>query len=295
MFNLFRRNKIATEVLGINERNVDYVYAKNPRKYFPLADDKVLCKEVLHQHHIACAETYGVIKRIGDIPTIWQQVQHYKKLAIKPANGSGGGGILILKKQDGHWMASGKKISDEKIFTHLARIIMGMYAFGSTDSVLIEQCIEPHPFFAEIFPAGVPDFRIILLNNQPIMGMLRVPTEKSDGKANLHQGGLGIGVDMNNGLLTHAYDGQQYHESHPDNNNPILGKTIPYWSELVDLSIQTSLAFPLDYLGVDIVLDKTFGPMIMEINVRPGLGIQLANRIGLKAAIEQHISQDSLE
>ena len=93
-------------------------------------------------------------------------------------------------------------------------------------------------------------------------------------------------------MLTHAYDGQQYHETHPDNNNPILGKIIPYWQELVDLSIQTSLAFPLDYLGVDIVLDKTFGPMIMEINVRPGLGIQLANRIGLKAAIEQHIHQE---
>ncbi len=118
------------------------------------------------------------------------------------------------------------------------------------------------------------------------MGMLRVPTEKSDGKANLHQGGLGIGIDMENGLLTHAYDGQQYHETHPDNNNKILGKKVPFWERLVELSIQTSMAFPLDYLGIDIVLDKTFGPMIMEINVRPGLGIQLANRKGLKEALE---------
>lgn len=286
MFQLFKRRKIATKILGINERNVDYVYAQNPRKYFPLADDKVLCKEVLHQANIACAETYGVIERVGDIPLIWQQVQTYQKLAIKPANGSGGGGILILKKENNHWMVSGKRISEERIFTHLARIIMGMYSLGSTDRVLIEQCIEPHPFFHEIFPAGVPDFRIILLKNQPVMGMLRVPTEKSDGKANLHQGGLGIGIDMQKGVLTHAYDGQAYHETHPDNNNIILGKKVPFWERLVELSIETSMAFPLDYLGIDIVLDKTFGPMIMEINVRPGLGIQLANRIGLKEALE---------
>ncbi len=286
MFGLFKRKALATNILGINERNVTYVYAKNPKRHFPLADDKVLCKEVLHQHQIACAETYGVIERVGDIASVWASVQHHQALAIKPANGSGGGGILILKKEDNQWTKSGKPFSEYQIFAHLAQIIMGMYAFGSSDKVLIEQCIEPHPFFHEIYPVGVPDFRIILLNDQPIMGMLRVPTDKSDGKANLHQGGLGIGMDMATGRLTHAYDGEQYHKTHPDNNNKILGKKIPYWETLLALSIQTSKAFPLDYLGIDIVLDKTFGPMIMEINVRPGLGIQLANRKGLKAILD---------
>ena len=285
MFGIFKNKAFTTNILGINERNVHYVYAQNPKKHFPLADDKVLCKEVLHQHQIACAETYGVIERIGDIAEIWATVQHHATLAIKPANGSGGGGILILKKINGQWTKSGQPFSDQQIYAHLAQIIMGMYAFGSSDKVLIEQCIEPHPFFHEIYPAGVPDFRIILLHDQPIMGMLRVPTDKSDGKANLHQGGLGIGIDMETGCLTHAYDGEQYHETHPDNNNMILGKKIPYWETLVALSVQTSKAFPLNYLGIDIVLDKTYGPMIMEINVRPGLGIQLANRKGLKEVL----------
>ncbi len=287
MINLFKRKEINFEVLGINERNVDYVYAKNPRKFFPLADDKVLCKDVLHRENIACAETYGVIERVGDILSVWQKVSTYQKLAIKPANGSGGGGILILKKNEkGEWISSGTIFSEERIFTHMARIIMGMYSFGSTDRVLIEQCIEPHPFFHEIFPAGVPDFRVILLHDQPIMSMLRVPTEKSDGKANLHQGGLGIGIDMKNGELTSAYDGVNYHTHHPDNNNIITGKKIPYWDTLLNLAIQTSKAFPLEYLGIDIVLDKKYGPMIMEINVRPGLGIQLANRKGLKSILK---------
>lgn len=287
MFSFLKRQKIEAEVLGINKRNIDFVYAKNPRKYFPLADDKVLCKEVLHQNNIACAETYGVIERIGDIQKVWINVEFHQKLAVKPANGSGGGGILILKKdKDGNWLSGGRIITEERIFSHLARIIMGMCSFGSSDRVLIEQCIEPHPFFAEIFPAGVPDFRVILLENEPIMSMLRVPTEKSDGKANLHQGGLGIGIDMKNGQLRQAYDGKNYHDRHPDNNNVISGKKIPYWETLLSLAIETSKAFPLDYLGIDIVLDKNFGPMIMEINVRPGLGIQLANKEGLWSVLK---------
>jgi len=115
--------------------------------------------------------------------------------------------------------------------------------------------------------------------------MLRVPTKKSNGKANLHQGGLGIGIDMTNGTLKKAYDGKTYHTHHPDNQQVIQGKKIPMWDTLLDLSIQTSKAFPLEYLGIDIVLDQIYGPMIMEINVRPGLGIQLANQQGLKSIL----------
>ena len=34
-------------------------------------------------------------------------------------------------------------------------------------------------------------------------------------------------------------------------------------------------------------MDKDVGPLIMEINVRPGLGIQLANKMGMKTALKQ--------
>ena len=120
---------------------------------------------------------------------------------------------------------------------------MGHYSLGSYDRVLIEECIEPHSFFHEIYPIGVPDFRVILLKEQPLMAMLRVPTNKSDGKANLHQGGLGIGIDMETGRLMEAYDGEQYFENHPDNNHVILGKRIPHWKKIVDISIQTAKYF----------------------------------------------------
>lgn len=273
--------------MGMNERNCTLIYLYNKRKNYKLADDKVLSKQILEQHNIPCAKTYAVVERIGNIQKAWSQVQRYQKIAIKPANGSGGGGIKILKKdRSGNWISSSKIVNDEEVFLHMANIIMGRFSLSSYDRVLIEECIIPHSFFAEIYPIGVPDFRVILLKEQPLMAMLRVPTNKSDGKANLHQGGLGIGIDMETGRLMEAYDGEQYFENHPDNNRVILGKKIPHWYKILEISKQTAKHFPLDYLGVDIVIDQQLGPLIMEVNVRPGLAIQLANKMGMKKVLK---------
>ena len=278
--------QIGSSIMGINERNLNYVYKLNPRKYFDLADDKIKCKEVLQENSLACPRTYASISRIGDIQMIWQLVSSNKIMAIKPARGAGGNGILILiKSEDGSWRSHKGPISESEIFVHMSQIIMGMFSMSDKDKVLIEEYVESHDFFREIFPEGVPDIRVIMVSNKPVMAMLRLPTLKSGGKANLHQGGLGIGIDISNGKLMEAYDGEKYHLQHPDSEKKIAGMTLPMWPRLLELSRKTSLAFPLDYLGIDLVLDKNKGPLIMEINVRPGLAIQLANKKGLKEVL----------
>lgn len=275
-----------SNVIGLNERNIKLIYPNNNKRHYPLADDKVLTKEILHQYDIPCAETYAVIEYNSDIKAAWELCKNKNALAIKPARGSGGGGIKILKKDhNGIWISSGKPVEDRQVFQHMAATIMGFYSLGSHDRVLIEECIEPDPFFQQIYPSGVPDFRIITLNHQPLMGMLRMPTDRSDGKANLHQNGVGIGVDMKRGTLTQVYDGKNYFDHHPDSKFIVENVSIPYWNEILEISIATAKAFPLNYLGIDIVIDKYKGPQIMEINVRPGLGIQLVNQQGLKEKI----------
>ncbi len=279
--------KIERNVLGINERNASLIYPNNPRKSFFLADDKIITKSILKKHGIPHSPTYTVIERIGDIKNGWDKIQKYSEIAVKPARGRGGGGIKIYKKNsEGQWINGGEPQSISQIFNHMANILMGVYSFGDTDRVLIEKCIKPHTFFAEIYPVGVPDFRIILYNNVPFMAMLRVPTHKSEGKANLHQGGIGIGVDMTNGTLTAGFDGKKHHDNHPDSNGKITGKKIPYWNDIIDIAIKTSTAFPLNYLGIDIVIDKNDGPLILEINVRPGLAIQSVNKTGIKQILK---------
>lgn len=277
-------------VIGINKRNIDLIYTHNRREYHHLADDKAKSKEILHAKGIPCAETFAVIKDMRDVKKSWAICKTHKAMAIKPANGYGGEGIIIIKKNEkGAWMNRGKEISEQQILRHITSIISGMYSLNSHDSCLIEDCIIPHPFFAEIYDDGVPDFRIITIKNRPVMAMLRMPTSKSKGKANLHQNGVGIGVDIKSGTLTQVFDGRYFSYHHPDRPGMILGKAIPFWQEILDLSVATSKAFPLNFLGIDIVIDKYHGPQIMEVNVRSGLGIQLVNQCGLAKAIKDNI------
>ncbi|MEL7005227.1 MAG: sugar-transfer associated ATP-grasp domain-containing protein [Bacteroidota bacterium] len=287
MYWINRINKIRKSVLGMNERNLELIYPNNQRKHYKYADDKYLAKSILHRHDIACPTTYAVVGSIGDIEQAWKSASEWNELVIKPAKGSGGKGILILKKNKGQWFNQGTPITDMEIFTHIANTIFGIYSFGDSDVALIEEYVRPHRVFREIYPKGVPDIRVILLKSVPLMGMLRMPTDQSDGKANLHQGGLGIGIDLQNGRLKEVYNGQKHLTYHPDTRKSITGITLPHWEEIMSMSVEASTKFPLNFLGVDLVIDNFKGPMIMELNVRPGLGIQLANKEGLKAAIQR--------
>ncbi|MEO0552812.1 MAG: sugar-transfer associated ATP-grasp domain-containing protein [Bacteroidota bacterium] len=286
--NVFQRiTQIRERVVGMNERNINLIYPYNAKSDYKYADDKYMAKMLMEKHQVACPKTYTVVDQIGQIDIAWQAVREWKELVIKPAKGAGGKGIMILRQGNGVWLEAGAQVSEEQIFTHIANIIFGVYSFGDSDVALVEEYIHPHPFFHKLYPKGVPDIRIILLKSVPLLGMLRMPTAASNGKANLHQGGLGIGIEMDTGCLKEAYNGKAHIDHHPDSNRCIPGLIIPYWEELMALAVAASKCFPLNYMGVDLVIDKTKGPMVMEVNVRPGLGIQLANKQGLKQVIDK--------
>ncbi len=274
-------------VLGINERNSSLVYVHNKRENYKFADDKLLTKEILEQHGLSCSKTLAVVSKIGEIEAKWAEVSHLESVVIKPAKGSGGGGIKVLTKRDGIWCEGRKPISIMEIGTHMANVLFGMYSFGDSDRVIIEELIKPHRDILKLYPKGVADIRIIVCDGKLIMGMLRLPTEKSGGKANLHQGGLAVGLDLNSGCLTQAYTGDSYVRFHPDSNQKLAGFKIPCWREVVQLSKKTASAFPLNYMGIDIVIDEEKGPLVLEVNVRPGLGIQLANKSGLNKMLHK--------
>jgi alpha-L-glutamate ligase-like protein len=210
---------------------------------------------------------------------------------VKPAMGSGGQGILILKKiGDQQWSSpSGELYSRKDLVMHVANILFGKFSKRLFDKVIIEYRLIPHSDFQKIFKRGVPDFRIILLNAQPVMAMLRMPTEESDGKANLHAGAIGLGVNLETGRLTRGYNQitDKMVSRHPDSKVLFDGMKLPDWEKTLSISIATANVFPLNYLGIDIVYDEKFGPMVIEINSRPGMQIQNVNAIGLKNVLEK--------
>ena len=74
-------------------------------------------------------------------------------------------------------------------------------------------------------------------------------------------------------------------DEHPDTGALVSGLKIPHWDFILQTAARGYEVTELGYLGVDMVIDKDLGPMILEMNARPGLSIQIANCEGLAKRI----------
>lgn len=288
-------------ILSINQRNSDYVLKYNDRKNYPLVDDKLKTKKLALQAGIAVPDLFALIETEHQIKKINSILEPYHDFVIKPAQGSGGDGILVINGRVGnrYRQINGKLISQQELSYHLSRLLSGAYSLGGHhDYAIIEKRVQVDPVFNDISYQGVPDVRIITLKGYPAMAMLRLPTRTSGGKANLHQGAIGAGVDIATGKTLNAVWQNDIIDHHPDTLHPIANIQIPYWEQILQIASGCYELTGMGYLGVDIVLDKEQGPLMLEINARPGLNIQIANQEGLLKRlkpIEEHIQSTSHE
>jgi len=271
-------------ILGINQRNADFMLLVNPRKYYPLVDDKLLSKQLAIQKGINVPELYGMIQYHHETRKVLTIATAHNQFVVKPSMGSGGEGILVIVGHDDDWFekASGEIISSEDLFHYISGILSGLYSLGGQDDkALIEYKVEVAPIFEKVTYRGVPDVRIIVYRGIPVMSMVRLPTRESDGKANLHQGAIGVGVDLSEGVTLLGVHHDRVVSRHPDTNNPIEGIKIPHWNQILEIAALSYEMTGLGYIGVDVVIDREKGPMVLEFNARPGLSIQIANGRGL--------------
>ena len=274
----------ARGIMGINRRNADYVLKYNKRSLYPIVDDKIITKERAIKAGIHVPEMYGVISTEKEIEKLDDIIGDRNDFVIKPAQGAGGDGILVIAdKFEGRYKTvSGKIVSQEDIEHQLSSILTGLYSLGGhRDRALIEYRVTPDPIFKSISYEGVPDIRIIVLMGYPVMAMLRLPTRQSNGKANLHQGAIGVGVDLATGITLKGTWLNNKISKHPDTGNAVDGVQLPNWDGFMKLAAGCYELCGLGYIGVDMVLDEEKGPLILELNARPGLNIQIANDCGL--------------
>lgn len=277
-------------LLGMNQRNADYVMAHNPRRLYPLVDDKLKTKKLAQDAGIAVPDLYGTIEIEHDIPKLAEIVEGHDDFVIKPSQGSGGNGIVVIvgKRRDKYIKASGDMITNEDLAHHCSNILNGMYSLGgSADKAMIEYRVKFDPLFEHISYRGVPDIRTIIFKGVPVAAMVRLPTRASDGKANLHQGAVGAGIDLRTGKTIRAVCRERVITQHPDTGMDIPGLQIPHWDDLLTLSAQCYDLAGLGYMGVDVVLDADRGPLVLELNARPGLSIQIANGMGMRKRLNK--------
>ncbi len=277
-------------ILGMNKRNGDYIAKYNSRSHYPLVDDKLKTKKLAEDAGLAVPKLFGTVKIEHEIPSMVEQLELIGDFVIKPAHGSGGEGILVVisKTSHGFRKSSGQILSEQGLVHHISNILSGMYSLGGLpDIALIEQRVEFDPIFADISYQGVPDIRTIVLKGVPVMAMLRLPTHESDGKANLHQGAIGVGIDLRTGKTLTGVMHEHMVTHHPDTGHLISDLTIPNWEHILQLTARCYDLVGLGYIGVDIVLDRQYGPLMLEMNARPGLSIQIANQCGLLSRLEE--------
>ena len=277
-------------IFGINRRNLELMSPLNPRELYPRVDDKVITKEICQANGIAVPITYAVLERSGDVRGISGLLADHAEFVIKPARGAAGRGILVVvgRERGKFRLSSGQTTSIADVRYHLATVLSGLHSLGGRpDRAIIEERIDRHTIFEGLAVGGTPDIRVICYRGSPAAAMLRLPTRVSDGRANLHQGAVGAGVDIDTGETLGGVLNNDAVDTHPDTKVQIAGHKIPHWPLIVDAAERLSRALELGYVGIDIVLDSVRGPVVLEANARPGLGIQIANRCGLLSRLER--------
>ncbi len=274
-------------VLGLNRRELELIGPKNPRdRMIAIAQSKVNAKRLLAEHGLPVPKTYAVIEtREALLSFDWALPDAF---ALKPSGGGRGCGIIVMVgRQGAGWRTfSGRPIDRDALRFHVLAILSGDFSREARGDVAhFEQRMVSRLDPTGSPATGLPDVRVIVCDGRPVMAMTRIPTIRSDGKANLHQGAVGVGIDIETGRTTHAvYDGRPC-TSHPDSGRGLIGAQVPEWPRIVAIAVASARLSGLGYTGVDIVLDDDAGPTVLEINARPGLNIQLANLRGLRDAL----------
>lgn len=276
-------------ILGMNRRNADYIMRFNSRSAFPLVDDKVLTKHLAERHQIPTPPLYHLIEHHGDIARLEKALSDLREFVVKPARGTGGSGIILVADRtiEGFITKGSQVISWVDLTYHMSDILSGIYSLeGLEDRALIEALVHPDPVFDAVTYSGVPDIRIVVYRGVPVMGMVRLPTRASDGKANLHRGAIGVGVDMSRGTTLAGVHHSGVVTHHPDTGKPVSGMQVPHWESILLMAARAFDMTNLGYIGVDMVIDQERGPLLLELNARPGLQIQIANQAGLLGRLD---------
>lgn len=276
-------------ILGINRRNACYTMRWNSRRNYPLVDDKLATKRLCEKAGIPVPRLLAVARHHFETRRLLASLTPYDSFVLKPARGAMGNGIMVVfgRKKDRFECAGDREVSRDEFLYHAAGIISGLYSLaGHADAAMVEERLQIDASLVDLSPSGVPDVRVIVYRGIPVMAMMRLPTRRSGGRANLHQGAIGAGVDLVSGKTNHAVlRGAPVWET-PDTGEVVVGRSIPSFARVLEIAVAAADETGLGYVGADVVIDANHGPMILELNARPGLAIQLANRAGLRPRLD---------
>ena len=261
-------------VLGMNQRNAGLISRWNPRKLYPLVDDKLTTKQLAEKAGISVPPLYGVVRAYHELHHLFARLADYQDFVVKPAHGSGGNGILVISGRSGQQFikASGQEISYEDLEYHVSNAISGMYSLGGQpDQAMIEYRVAFDPLFEHVAYRGVPDIRTLVYRGVPVMAMVRLPTQASDGRRTCTRGQWVSVSTWPPGKTMRRCSAATHASRASRHRPPLAGLAIPGWQELLvhgrALLRAHRAGLPRRRRGAR----RAHGPMMLELNARPGL------------------------
>lgn len=278
-------------IIGINSRNLKYL--RTSKEIRQILDSKLSTKEILEKEGVQVPPTIAEISsRREALDFNWDNLP--SSFVVKPNRGLGGEGMKVVygrkkKATTPTWVKANKElVTKDELLDHILNILEGNFSlFSMPDVAFFEERVKIAKELKPYAAKGIPDIRIVVYQKVPVMAMLRLPTPESSQKANLHAGGIGVGIDMATGLTTSAISKGRLIDYYPGTRYLLRGIKIPYFKDILTLAVKSQEVVDTPFLGVDIVLDKEKGPMVLELNTRPGLAIQFANLAPLGGRLER--------
>ncbi|MFO8052219.1 MAG: sugar-transfer associated ATP-grasp domain-containing protein, partial [Thermoplasmatota archaeon] len=250
--------------------------------------DKIEEKRKLREAGVSIPENYMIVEDEEDMENLNDWLGERKSgFVIKPSRGHGGSGVLVVQRKVArrYILTSGRGVEDHQIMRHVKRIIKGHYTKGVPDRAIVEEKLTLSRRLREIMTPGLADIRIVALMGFPLMAMTRLPTRRSGGKANIHQGAIGAGISISEGTISSATYIRRNVRSHPVSGCSLIGFRFNMWDDILETASAAADAMEMGFVGVDLTVDERKGVVVLEVNKRPGLEIQNANRSGLKRRI----------
>ncbi len=276
-------------LLWQNARNLNYIKGSNFAVARKMADSKLKTKEFLKSKWVSVPETLYIIKKYKDINSeILEKLE--PPFVVKPNNWYGWKWILIFDSKDSLWnfVSNTWEIYDkDRMLNHFSYILDWFFSLsGTRDKVLIERKIILSNEIDLLWKYWLPDIRVIVYNMVPVIAMLRVPTKESDWKANLHGGACWVGIDIWTWKLTFITRKSKIIKSIPWIWD-VRWIKIPSWEKMLKLAVKVQQITKIKYLWCDIVLDEKLWPLLLEMNIRAGLEVQISNLAPLKSRLDR--------
>lgn len=231
--------------------------------------DKIGFKTKLTKSKVRVPKTYSYMNTYNkdtfneDFDKFWDVTNSLNEFIFKPNHLSQGRHVYSIHKiNDKLYEPDDKEITKEQLKKVTAGILKGKHVYKG---FMIEELINSHPSLKELHGQnGIADMRIYMLYDVPIFGKLRLPTKLSHGYGNTGRNAVAVYCNFSTMKFEESNTMNNIVRIHPDTGTNLIGKPIPFGTEMVNVATVVSKLFDIPFHSVDMTVNEKGEVIVIE-------------------------------